>query len=196
MEPSEELLGLYRCARFKFDPQVATVATDLAEKDCEVRGLDMAEIGVIAAADCLPTQPALATALAACQAQLGLPPEAAQIVYCEWSWVHADVGYRDQLFVSVVLATGPEPYCVQSLQTPQTRGAQVLDTKRIVSVGDVFLLDPCVAHMAAPVTPNNQALLVLAQWSLPAATEAERAAVRARFAPLPYDRHQSSMLDL
>lgn len=196
MEPSEESLGLYRCAHFKFDPLAVAAATELAEKHCEVRGLDMAEIGVIAAADCLPSQPALTKALAACQQQLGLSPEAAQIVYCEWSWVHADVGYRDQLFISVVLATGPEPYCVQSLQTPQQRGNDVLDTKRIVSVGDVFVLDPCVAHMAAPATPNNQALLVLAQWSLPAATEAERAAVRARFAPLPHDRHQTSLLDL
>jgi len=196
MNLSDETLGLYHCTRVDISTAATRAVTELAEKDCEEEGLDMAEINVIDAKPLLTTHPDIAKALAVCEAKLGLPANAAQIVYCEWTWVHADTPYKNEIFVSVVLATGPEPYCVQSLHTPRNRGDDVIDTKRIVSVGDVFVLDPCVAHMAAPTVPRTGALLVLAQWSVPASSEVDRAAVRARFAPDPHDRHQTSLMDI
>jgi hypothetical protein len=195
MDLSEKALGLYHCTRVAISPETSMAAIQLAEKDCEEEGLDMAEINVIAADHIFGTRPEIAQALAACEAQLGLPAKDAQLVYCEWTWVHADTPYKKDIFVSVVLATGPEPYCIQALHSPRQRGDDVIDTKRIVSVGDVFVLDPCVAHMAAPTVPRTGAMLVLAQWLVRAETAAERLTVQQRFAPDPHDRHQSSLLD-
>lgn len=196
MNLSEKALGLYHCKRVDISTAASTAAIAMAEKDCEVEGLDMAEINVIEARHVLKTHPEIAEALAVCEARLGLPAKDAQLVYCEWTWVHADTPYKDQIFVSVVLATGPEPYCIQALQSPRKRGEDVLDTKRIVAVGDVFVLDPNVAHMAAPTVPRTGAMLVIAQWAVPAKSNAERAAVETRFSPAPHDRHQSSLLDI
>lgn len=195
MDLSEKALGLYHCTRVDISAEASAAAIQMAEKDCEAEGLDMAEINVIDARHILSTHSEIAQALAACEAKLGLRAADAQLVYCEWTWVHADTSYKNFLFVSAVLATGPEPYCIQALQSPQKRGEDVVDTKRIVDVGDVFVLDPCVAHMAAPTVPRTGAMLVLAQWAVPA-SGAERAAVQARFAPAEHDRHQSSLIDI
>jgi hypothetical protein len=196
MDISEQALGLYHCTRVEISPAASNAAIQMAEKDCEAEGLDMAEINVIDPRLILNTQPEIAQALAACEAHLGLAAADAQLVYCEWTWVHADTSYKNSLFVSAVLATGPEPYCIQALESPRKRGADVVDTKRIVEVGDVFVLDPCVAHMAAPTVPRTGAMLVLAQWAVPVKSDEDRAAVLARFAPAAHDRHQSSLMDI
>jgi len=196
MVSSENALSLYRCGHIKFESAITSAITEYVNDDCAERGLDMAEISVIDGPRLQAAPPALQAALAACEEMFGLQAADAQLVYCEWTWAHADISYRNSMFVSVVLATGPQPYCVQALQTGATRGEDLLDTKRIFSVGDVFVLDPCVAHMAAPAIPNSDALLVLAQWSIPAPCEEARDRVRQRFSPLAYDRHQSSLIDL
>lgn len=196
MVSSEDALSLYRCGYIKFEPELTTAITEFVNDDCAERGLDMAEISVIDGAKLQAAPQPLKDALDMCEAMFGLPAADALLVYCEWTWAHADIDYRNSMFVSVVLATGPQPYCIQALQTGAKRGEDILDTKRICSVGDVIVLDPCVAHMAAPAIPNNEALLVLAQWAIAAPTEEAREAVRRRFSPLSYDRHQSSLIDL
>lgn len=195
MNSAKEAPFLYRCATVSIDARASQAATALAEQDCAEAGLDMAEIGVVGVETMACAGSDVKRALQACAHVLGLPVDDAQLVYCEWASAHVDEDHAHSVFVNVVLATGPEPYCIQALASPARRGQQLRETRRIVRVGDAFVLDPCVAHLAAPANPCDRALLVLAQWSLPGATAQARAEVRRRFPALPNDSHQSSLLD-
>jgi len=119
-----------------------------------------------------------------------LQPNQRGIIFCEWAPPHVDDYYVGKAFVSLVLHTGPEPYVIQTFHTAQrapedrTPGPVTLtQTTRLLNVGDLFVLDPCTPHMAAPVRSNNEALLVLLQATWLDEDLTQRNALLARFEP-------------
>jgi hypothetical protein len=110
---------------------------------------------------------------------LHLSPE---LLYCRWAAPHTDNMFDKELFVSLVLGTGPGPYRLESLvptikEHPDGRRSPRLDFERCrieLKAGDVFVFDPLVPHYASPENPHQQSLLSLLQVRLPYRNARER----------------------
>ena len=113
------------------------------------------------------------------QQALELFPE---LVYCRWAAPHTDNSFDKELFVSLVLGTGPSPYRVESLvptisDQPNGRRSPRFGFERCsleLRAGEVFVLDPLVPHYASPAKPHQDSLLSLLQVRLPYRTARER----------------------
>ena len=105
-----------------------------------------------------------------------------ELLYCRWAAPHTDNTFDQQLFVSLVLGTGPSPYRVESLvptiaEHPNGRHSPQLSFERCsieLMPGMVFVLDPLVPHYASPENPHQNSLLPLLQVRLPYQTARER----------------------
>lgn len=110
---------------------------------------------------------------------LHLSPE---LLYCRWAAPHTDNMFDKELFVSLVLGTGPGPYRLESLvptieEHPDGLRSPRLDFERCrleLKAGDVFVFDPLVPHYASPENPHEESLLSLLQVRLPYRTVRER----------------------
>lgn len=131
-------------------------------------------------------------------AQLGHRPEDAQpvVLACEWASPHVDESYAGQAFCSLVLHTGPEPYVLQLLETSVGPDgvSRVKATTRVLTPGDVVVIDPTTPHMAMPLHSHSESLLVMLQLELPDTCPAEREAVLRRFPPRADDRDHETAL--
>lgn len=114
-----------------------------------------------------------------------------ELLYCRWAAPHTDNMFDKELFLSLVLGTGPSPYRVESLVPIFTRHLDGRRTPRFgferhsmeISQGALFLLDPLVPHYASPVNPHQDCLLSLLQIRLPYRDQRERARWIRQLAP-------------
>lgn len=114
-----------------------------------------------------------------------------ELLYCRWAATHTDNMFDKELFLSLVVGTGPSPYRVESLVPIFTRHLDGRRTPRFgferhsmeISQGALFLLDPLVPHYASPVTPHQDCLLSLLQIRLPYRDQRERARWIRQLAP-------------
>lgn len=106
-----------------------------------------------------------------------------ELLFCRWAAPHTDNMFNGELFLSLVLGTGPSEYRVESLvptiePAPQdARRSPRLNFQRqsmTLRTGLVFLLDPLVPHYACPETPHQDNLLTLLQLRLPYRNRRER----------------------
>lgn len=126
-------------------------------------------------------QSLLSPAMVAGQQKQGLHlfPE---LLYCRWAAPHTDNAFDKELFVSLVLGTGPSPYRVESLvprisDHPDGRRSPRCGFERCsleLKAGEVFVLDPLVPHYASPEQPHQDSLLSMLQVRLPYRTARER----------------------
>jgi len=124
---------------------------------------------------------ALARLTRAMQSFTGLRLEV-EVIACRWVLPHVDDGFAGESFYSVVLHTGPAEYVVQTMHTePTSEGYPTVHYHReIVAVGDAFVFDPTTPHMAAPVEPHKEQMLILLQMVVKDRNLAERAALLKR----------------
>lgn len=103
----------------------------------------------------------------------------AELAVCEWSAPHVDIRCLGFSFYSVVLHTGPQPYLMQTMHTePHSGGcADLIFHREILAVGEAFVFDPTTIHMAFPLKPHQDQLLILLQVQLDDRTLAEREAL-------------------
>lgn len=114
-----------------------------------------------------------------------------ELLYCRWAATHTDNMFDKELFLSLVLGTGPSPYRVESLVPIFTRHLDGRRTPRFgferhsmeLSQGALFLLDPLIPHYASPVNPHQDCLLSLLQIRLPYRDQRERARWIRQLAP-------------
>lgn len=105
-----------------------------------------------------------------------------ELVYCRWAAPHTDNMFVNELFLSLVVGTGPSPYCIESILPTKRPSRDGRSPPRLgferqgqeLSQGDLFLLDPLVGHYANPVTPHQDSLLSLLQLRLPYRDRRER----------------------
>lgn len=81
--------------------------------------------------------------------------------------VHSDETFEGDFFVSRVLTAGPRGYLFQAFHS-EVVGKQhpsfLVDcTDRVLEAGDVLVFDPTTPHMAAPLAPEADTVLVLLQ---------------------------------
>jgi hypothetical protein len=104
-----------------------------------------------------------------------------ELMFCRWAAPHTDNVFKDELFLSLVLGTGPSDYRVESLvPTVTPAGARAVPRLNFqrhamqLRVGEVFLLDPMVPHYACPETPHEDSLLSMLQLRIPYRNRRER----------------------
>jgi len=112
------------------------------------------------------------------------PPLSAEILVCHQAFPHTDATFAGIAFLSVVLHTGPEDYVLQAFHVQRDRqGLQdVVSSSRVLQVGDWCVFDPTTPHMAAPLAPHQDSLLILMQLGL---RDEDREARRAILKELP-----------
>lgn len=126
---------------------------------------------------------------------------APDILVCEWASPHVDESYAGDAFLSWVLHTGEYPYLMQTLHShKQTMrdGGSVIRTQtsaRVLNVGDTFIFDPTTPHMAAPVRPGQDQLLIMLQLDLPDESPQQRKELLERFAPMAEDHDEREVFE-
>lgn len=106
-----------------------------------------------------------------------------EVLYCRWAAPHTDNMFDKELFLNLVLGTGPGPYRIETLVPVFAAHRDGRRTPRMsfdrhsleVKAGMVFLLDPLVPHYASPLNPHQDSLLSLLQIRLPYSDQRERA---------------------
>lgn len=126
----------------------------------------------------------------------------ASVLVCEWATPHLDDLYLGEAFVSWVLHTGENPYLMQTFHCGRLAGvneeffgASVQSSSRILHTGDVVVFDPTTPHMAAPVYPSANQLLILLQLSVNDRTEEDRAELLKRLPPKACDHDEIEVYD-
>lgn len=117
--------------------------------------------------------------------------EQPELLYCRWAAPHTDNMFDKELFLSLVVGTGPSPYRVESLVPVFTRHLDGRRTPRFgferhsmdLSQGALFLLDPLVPHYACPNEPHQDSLLSILQFRIPYGDQRERARWIRQLAP-------------
>lgn len=105
-----------------------------------------------------------------------------ELLYCRWAAPHTDNMFDKELFLSLVLGTGPSPYRVETIvptigEHPDGRRSPRIGFERCsleLKAGEAFVLDPLVPHYASPENPHQDSLLSLLQVRLPYRTARER----------------------
>lgn len=162
------------------------------------RGLNPSEIEAFAFSRYAGENPAAHEALRRLLAAMGASDctdSDACVIACHWAAPHVDELFCGKAFASLVLHTGPERYVVKTFHTGPRKKAKVgltlSSTTRVVSVGDLLVLDPTTPHLAAPVYPHQDQLLVLLQAEIPDRTAKERNALLEWFKPSPCDKDEN-----
>jgi hypothetical protein len=101
--------------------------------------------------------------------------DSAAVLACRFALPHDDNIFEGKAFLSTVLHTGPHPYLMSMFTTEPgervkndgSRRQLVIDTVRELKVGDTFMFDPTVPHMAAPMEPHADQWLILLQLERP-----------------------------
>lgn len=182
-------------------PNVPTAAVETvvaaAQSLVRERGLLPAQIEAFSSKQLEGAQNGAGNALMSLRRALKLPADTpSAVVACEWASPHVDELFAGQAFVSLVLHTGPEPYVVQTLHTEhRVDGNTLVTSTRMLRQGDVMVLDPTVAHFAAPRSPGSNQLLVLLQFELPDQTELDRANLLKQFPPDARDKDAWPVFD-
>lgn len=107
---------------------------------------------------------------------------APELVYCRWAAPHTDNLFDGELFIQLVLGTGPGPYRIESLiemrrphESRRSASRFALDRATLeVTAGTSFLLDPVLPHYTCPVNPHQDSVLSLFQLRLPYRNQRER----------------------
>ena len=73
------------------------------------------------------------------------------VLVCEWASPHIDHAFAGKAFWSFVLATGENPYIMQTMHTTVVGGfIEIVTSTRVLKEGDAFVFDPLTPHLAVP----------------------------------------------
>lgn len=190
---------IYKAAPLRISQEDIAKVVAATQAFVDNRGLNPAQIEVFTpkefqreAADAYPALVRLFQALG-----FDEPTPGAGVLVCEWAAPHVDDSYEGAAFVSLVLHTGPEPYVMQTFHAEHRPGAvpQLTASTRVLRSGDCFVFDPTTPHMAMPLHPHQDQLLVMLQVELPDNTELERSALLQRFKRHEEDRDNGEVFN-
>lgn len=179
---------LYKTAPVLLPPDATKLVVDEVDRFVCNKGLYPGEVELVERYDLdEPANKALDELMASLPAALQSDKPA--LLVCEQALPHTDPTYQGSAFVSVVLATGPEPYHLQCFHSTLVDGLPDLVTSsRVLRVGDCVVFDPTTPHMVVPLHPHQEQLLVLLQVELEDKTESERARILEQLPPVADDR--------
>ncbi len=148
-------------------------------------GIEAGEIALLMRQDLNSDEAALAfdridAALRAHVAHPLLGPSRSVMLVCEMAMPHVDPTFAGVAFLSLVLSVGSEPYVIQTVSHYTQDKGVMLDLKKstlVVDAGDCFVIDPCTPHLAVPIHPSSESLLILFQLELIDQTPEDRAAI-------------------
>lgn len=109
-----------------------------------------------------------------------------EVLFCSWASLHNDPDWSGNVFVNLVLHTGPSGYVVgaHGVDYAADGSVPVVTTQAYrVEVGDLFVLDPTVPHSAHPAYPSDGSLLAVLQVSLPFGNQDEKLQIFERLKP-------------
>jgi hypothetical protein len=160
---------LYKARRPQIEVVVLDAIAGYARQAIEARkGLRVAEVEVYTFAELVRKYPDIHGLLEQAAQVVGQPCEDLELVICEWAAPHEDGTFDGQVFTSLVVHTGKNPYYMQTVVTqPRHTGLGRYEVSKgsvVLSQGDMLVFDPTVPHMAAPTRPADGQLLVLLQW--------------------------------
>lgn len=111
--------------------------------------------------------------------------------------VHSDESFEGDFFVSRVLAAGPNGYLFQAFHSKVVgnthRYLEVDCTELLLKAGDVLVFDPTTPHMAAPVMPKEDTVLVLLQLEVRVPDEESLAHLVEHLPPCPVRNNPSRL---
>ena len=109
-----------------------------------------------------------------------------EVLFCSWASLHNDPDWAGNVFVNLVLHTGPSGYVVgaHGVNYAKEGAVPVVTTQAYrVEVGDLFVLDPTVPHSAHPAYPSDGSFLAVLQVSLPFGNESEKLQIFEKLKP-------------
>jgi hypothetical protein len=178
---------LYQAERRDFDPADIKAVGSAVLAIARSMRLMAAEIEILGVSSFLSrTTPEVKASLQRLLRILGLDPTAQEnsFVFCDWAAPHEDIQIAGSAFVSTVLHTGPFQYWMSMFHTRKcetTYETPLLTSTRMLNVGDTFVFDPTIPHMAAPVRSHQDQFLVLLQSEISIGTDQELADLLRRF---------------